>query len=163
MKRIFFSLCLALAASACFAQLPKATLVDTDGKSVQTDTIGTHGRPVIVSFFATWCHPCLREINAVLENYEEWKEEVDFDMVAVSIDEGQNVAKVKPLKDRHEWPWQVLLDPNSEITRGLGIQAIPFVLIINGKGKIVYRHSGYTEGAEQELFEKLKEIVADKG
>ena len=81
-------------------------------------------------------------------------------MIAVSIDQAQNINKVKPLVDSHGWTYDVLLDPNSELKRALGIQTIPYTIIVDGNGKIVYRHNGYVEGAEEELIEKVRELVA---
>ena len=80
-------------------------------------------------------------------------------LIAVSIDQAQNINKVKPLVDNHGWPYEVLLDPNSDFKRALGIQMIPYVLIVDGDGNIVYKHNGYTEGAEEELIQKVRELV----
>ena len=143
------------------AQLPQVTLKDINGKTVRTDTLSNNGKPFIISFFATWCKPCNRELTAISEVYDEWQEETGVKVVAISIDQAQNINKVKPLVDLHEWPYEtVLLDPNSELKRQLGIQMIPYVLIVDGEGKIVYKHNGYTEGAEEELIEKVRELVA---
>lgn len=143
------------------AQMPRLTLTDIEGNKVQTDTIGTGGQPVIIDFFATWCKPCNRELSAISEVYEDWQKETGVRLVAISIDQAQNAHKVKPLVDENEWPFeQVLLDPNSDLKRALGIQMIPYVLIVDGKGNIVYRHGGYTDGAEEELIEKIREIRA---
>ena len=91
--------------------------------------------------------------------YEDWQEETGVKLIAVSIDQAQNINKVKPLVDNHGWPYEVLLDPNSEFKRALGIQMIPYVLIVDGDGNIVYKHNGYTEGAEEELIQKVRELV----
>ena len=142
------------------AQLPTVTLKDINGKTVRTDTLSNNGKPFIISFFATWCKPCNRELTAIAEVYDEWQEETGVKVVAISIDQAQNINKVKPLVDQHEWPYEtVLLDPNSELKRQLGIQMIPYVLIVDGQGKIVYKHNGYTEGAEEELIEKVRELI----
>ncbi len=140
------------------AQLPAITLKTMDGQTVKTDTLSNGGKPMIISFFATWCKPCNRELSAIQEVYEEWQEETGVKLVAVSIDQAQNINKVKPLVDEHGWEYDVLLDPNSDFRRALGIQMIPFTLIIDGKGKIVYKHNGYTDGAETELIEKVREL-----
>ena len=141
------------------AQLPAITLKTMDGQTVKTDTLNNQGKPFIISFFATWCKPCNRELSAIQEVYEEWQEETGVKLIAVSIDQAQNINKVKPLVDEHGWEYDVLLDPNSDFRRALGIQMIPFTLIVDGKGKIVYKHNGYTDGAESELIEKVKELV----
>ena len=141
------------------AQLPQVTLKDINGKTVRTDTLSNNGKPFIISFFATWCKPCNRELTAISEVYEDWQEETGVKLIAVSIDQAQNINKVKPLVDNHGWPYEVLLDPNSDFKRALGIQMIPYVLIVDGDGNIVYKHNGYTEGAEEELIQKVRELV----
>ncbi len=142
-----------------YAQLPAVTLKKMDGQTVKTDTLSNNGKPFIISFFATWCKPCNRELSAIQEVYEDWQEETGVKLIAVSTDQAQNINKVKPLVDEHGWEYEVLLDPNSDFRRALGIQMIPFTLIIDGKGKIVYKHNGYTDGAETELIEKVRELV----
>lgn len=140
------------------AQLPAVTLKTMDGKEVRTDTLSNGGKPFIIDFFATWCKPCNRELDAISEVYDEWKEETGVKIFAVSIDQAQNINKVKPLVNNHGWEYEVLLDPNGDFKRALGCQMIPYVLIVNGKGEIVYKHNGYTDGAEEELIEKVLEI-----
>ena len=162
MKKFLFAMVTMLIGlcSTMQAQLPKVTLKTIDGKEVRTDTLSNNGKPFIIDFFATWCHPCNRELSAIQEVYEEWQEETGVKLIAVSIDQAQNINKVKPLVDNHGWEYDVLLDPNSDFKRALGIQMIPYTLIVDGKGNIVYKHNGYTDGAEEELIEKVRELVA---
>lgn len=159
MKRIFVALVVALVAVGAWAQLPAVKLKTIDGKTLSTDTLSNGGRPMIIDFFATWCKPCNRELTAIAEVYDDWVEETGVRLIAVSIDQAQNINKVKPLVDNHGWPYEVLLDPNSDLKRALGIQMIPYTLILDGQGKIVYKHNGYTEGAEEELIEKVRSLV----
>ena len=161
MKKLFVTLICTLMAFAGMAQskLPAVTLKSMDGKTVSTDTLSNNGKPIIIDFFATWCKPCNRELTAISEVYEDWQEETGVKLIAVSIDQAQNINKVKPLVDNHGWPYEVLLDPNSDFKRALGIQMIPYVLIVDGNGNIVYKHNGYTEGAEEELIQKVRELV----
>ena len=159
MRRLFFIAALLAIVSTVAAQLPSVTLKDISGKTVNTAELKNGGKPVIIDFFATWCKPCNRELDAIAEVYDEWKEETGVKIFAISIDQAQNINKVKPLVDSHGWEYDVLLDPNSDFKRALGIQMIPYVLIVDGKGNIVYKHNGYTDGAELELIEKVRELV----
>ena len=161
MKKLFLMLMLLVVAvaTAHAQKLPSVTLKTIDGRTVQTDTLSNNGRPFIIDFFATWCKPCNRELNAIHEVYEEWQNETGVKIFAVSIDQAQNINKVKPLVDSYGWEYDVLLDPNGDLKRALGVQMIPYVLIVDGKGDIVYKHNGYTDGAENELIEKVRELV----
>lgn len=141
------------------AQIPSVTLKDITGKTVRTDTLSNDGKPFIIAFFATWCKPCNRELNAIAEVYDDWQEETKVKVIAVSIDRAQNINKVKPLVDSNGWQYDVLLDTNSDFQRALGIQMIPYTLVVDGKGNIVYRHNGYTDGAEEELIESVRELI----
>ena len=142
------------------AQLPSVTLKDINGKTITTDTLNNGGKPFIIDFFATWCKPCNRELTAISEVYDDWKKETGVKIFAVSIDQAQNINKVRPLVDQEGWEYDVLLDPNSDFKRALRIQTIPYVLVCDGKGNIVYRHNAYADGAETELIEKVRELIA---
>ncbi len=159
MKKIFTIVCLVGIAITASAQLPSVSLKDINGKTVDTAALSNDGRPFIISFFATWCKPCNRELSAIADEYDEWQEETGVKLIAVSIDQAQNINKVKPLVDAHDWPYEVLLDPNSDFKRALGIQMIPYVLLMDGQGNIVYRHNGYTDGEEAELLSKVRELI----
>ncbi len=91
MKRLFFALLCVFGALSLHAQLPKVTLKDIHGKIVQTDTLSNGGKPFIIDFFATWCKPCNRELDAIHEVYEEWQAETGVKIYAVSIDQAQNI------------------------------------------------------------------------
>ena len=160
-KKLRFSLFVFLlfAVQSTFSQLPQVTLKTMDGKAVRVDTLSNGGKPFIIDFFATWCKPCNRELDAISEVYADWQEETGVKIFAVSIDQAQNIHKVKPLVDNHGWEYDVLLDPNSDLRRAFGIQNIPYVLLVDGQGTIVYRHMGYTDGEETELIEKVRETV----
>ena len=161
MKRLilFLTLSFAFFLNNVLAQLPAVTLKTMNGTEVRTDTLSNGGKPFIINFFATWCKPCNRELDAINEVYEEWQEETGVKIFAVSIDQAQNINKVKPLVSNHGWEYDVLLDPNSEFLRAVGGQMIPYTLVVDAKGKIVYKHSGYTDGAETELIKKVRELL----
>lgn len=162
MKNFFLTLIVTLCAMAAQAQLPEVQLKDLAGKTINSAKLSNDGKPFVISFFATWCKPCNRELSAIAEVYEEWQEETGMKLFAISVDQAQNVNKVKPLVDANEWEYDVLLDTNSDLLRALGIQLIPHVLIVDGDGKIVESRSGYTEGSEQHIIEKIRELVAQK-
>ena len=161
MKRLilFLTLSFVFFLNNVLAQLPAVTLKTMNGTEVRTDTLSNGGKPFIIDFFATWCKPCNRELDAINEVYEEWQEETGVKIFAVSIDQAQNINKVKPLVSNHGWEYDVLLDPNSEFLRAVGGQMIPYTLVVDAKGKIVYKHSGYTDGAETELIKKVRELL----
>ena len=158
MKKFFIAAVLMAVVQTVFAQLPQVTLKDINGKSVRLDTLSNGGKPIIIDFFATWCKPCNRELSAISEVYDEWQSETGVRLIAVSIDQAHHINKVKPLVDQLGWPYEVLLDPNSELKRALGVQLIPYTLIVDGNGKIVYKHSGYVDGEEEELLEEIRKI-----
>lgn len=143
----------------CNAQLPSVQLRTIDGKTVDTAKLSNDGKPFVISFFASWCKPCLRELKAINEVYADWQDETGVKLYAVSIDQGQNSNKVKPMVDAEGWEYEVLLDPNSDFKRALNIQMIPAVFLLDGNGKIVSKHNSYKDGDENNLYEEIKALV----
>lgn len=160
-KKLFLCAAVVLTALSASAALPSVSLKDIDGKSVDTATLSNDGKPMIISFFATWCKPCNRELKAINEVYEDWQDETGVRLIAVSIDEGQNAQRVKPFVEGKGWDYQVLLDSNSEFKRQMGVNDIPHTFIIDGEGNVVWSHQGYTDGGEEEVIKKVKELVGE--
>lgn len=154
LSKLMSAVALCLVSLGAYAQLPSVQLKDLEGKTVNTAELSNNGKPFVISFFATWCKPCNRELKAIHEQYADWQEETGMKVIAVSIDQAQNINKVKPMVDGEGWEYEVLLDPNSEFRRAMGVQMIPHVFIIDGKGKIAESRSGYTDGAESHLIER---------
>lgn len=119
MGRFLLLFLIILGVQAVQAQLSKISLKDINGKTVQTDTLSNGGKPFIIDFFATWCKPCNRELDAIHEVYADWQKETGVKIIAVSIDQAQNINKVKPLVDNHGWEYEVLLDPNGDLKRAI--------------------------------------------
>ncbi len=152
----------AIASPAVSAQLPAINVKDTKGNTVNVAKLSNNGKPFVISFFATWCKPCLRELRAIAELYPDWQEETGMKMYIVSIDDAQNTSKVKPFVDAEGWDYEVLLDANSDFFRAMGLQSVPHILVVDGKGKIAYTHSGYTDGSEDQLIEIIRNLNSDK-
>ncbi len=147
-----------------FAQsdIPQVTIKTLDGKNFSTSEITNDGKPVILSFWALWCKPCQKELDAFNENYADWQEETGVKIYAVSIDDSRSTARVMPLVNGKAWEFDVLLDPNSDLKRAMNVNMIPHTFLLDGDGKIVAQHTSYFEGAEYELYEKVKEIAGIK-
>ncbi len=139
--------------------LPHTEVRTLKNQKVAFNTLFEPGKVTLVSFWATWCVPCKKEIANVKELMPEWKQEVDFDFMTVSVDDSRSSAKVASYAAAQRWDFPTYLDPNNDLKRSLNFQTVPFSMIVDGEGKVVYMHNGYEEGAENEMFAKLKEIA----
>ena len=147
MKKIFFfalGLVLATALAAQNTKLPQnISLKDIDGQTVQSSVIQNNGKPIIISFWATWCKPCNLELNTIKEVYDEWQEETGVKLVAISIDDARSAARVKPWVDGKDWPFEVYLDQNRDFARALHVGPNPpHTFVVNSEGEIVWQHTG---------------------
>ena len=138
--------------------LPDTKIRSLQGNEVMFNSFGnTRDTAVIISFWATWCIPCIQELNTIHDQYEDRQKETPFRFIAVSIDDARTMQKVKPFVAGKGWPYEIYLDVNSDLKRALNIIDVPHILVIKN-GKIVYQHNGYVNGNEEELFEILKKI-----
>ncbi|MFA8449086.1 MAG: TlpA family protein disulfide reductase [Bacteroidales bacterium] len=164
MKRIvLISLLIFAAGFSSFAQkgqkFPKTVIKTLKGSDFNTADINNDGKPVIISFWALWCKNCIKELDNVSEVYEDWQEETGVKLYAVSIDDSRSTRKVAPFAGAHDWPFEVLLDANSDLKRAMNVGVIPFTCVLDGKGNIVYQHTGYKEGDEEHLYEIVKKLA----
>lgn len=166
MKLFSFALSLLLIAEASTAQiakkdwdLPTVNVKTLDGKTFNTGNLENNGKPIIVCFWATWCKPCLLELSTIAEVYDEWQEETGVKLVAISVDDARNMAKVPPFVNGKDWDYEVYLDANADFKRAMNVNTVPHSFLLNGQKQVVFQHNAYAPGDELHLFEKVKELV----
>jgi len=136
-------------------EIPQAKVMDLKGNKVNFKDIVKSDKPVIVSFWATWCVPCINELDAISEVYPDWQEETGVKLIAISRDDARTARRIKPLVNGKAWDYEVYRDFNDELKRAFNIASIPFMIIIKD-GKIVAKRSGYTPGSEEEIYDIIK-------
>jgi len=161
-----FCLVLLLAFSFAFTQpegekkVPDITISTLQGKPVNIQDYVTKGKITVLSFWATWCSPCKRELDAVAELYPGWTDKYNMQLIAVTVDNARALSQVKPIIEEKGWTFEVLVDSKQELQQALNFQAIPQTFVVNKEGNIVYQHEGYTPGDEYELEKVIKELAA---
>jgi len=158
---IVFTLCLT---TSLFAQqsLPSVQVKDLKGKTVNIQDFAKNGKITVISFWATWCSPCKKELDAIADLYPEWQEDYDLELVAVTIDNARALAKVPGMVKSKNWDYIVLSDVKQELQRALNFQSVPQTFLIDTEGNIVYSHTGYVSGDEYELEDEIKAIAKKK-
>ena len=141
------------------AKLPAVEIQDLNGNAFNTKDIQNDGKPIIISLWATWCKPCIAELLAIADEYEDWVEETGVKLYAISIDDAKTSARVAPFVKGKGWEYTVLLDVNSDFKRAMNVNDVPFLCILNGDGEIVWQHTSYAQGSEEEVFEVVKSLV----
>lgn len=139
-------------------QMPNVTLKNLDNVllNVKNDFSETD-KIYVFSFWATWCAPCINELQTINDVYADWKEELNVEVIAVSVDDTRTQKRVTPLVNGKGWPYTILLDSNQELKRALSITNVPFLIVVQNK-EIKFIHNGYSEGSVEELFEELKTL-----
>lgn len=162
MRIVLFSLTLVLVSLFAAAQnsgIPAVMVKDISERPYNTSSISNDGKPIIINFWATWCSPCKRELENISTSYAEWQEETGVKLIAVSIDDARNVAKVQPYVDGKGWEYEILLDVNQDLKRAMSVNNIPHTFLVDGKGQIVWQHNSYSEGDEYQLYELVKKLA----
>lgn len=159
-KLLLAGISLILASAVTAQELPNTQIKEVNsGKKVAFNQALEKGKVTIVSFWATWCVPCKKEIKNISLKLNDWKKEADFNYVTISIDEARAEGLVRTYALSQGWSFPFFIDVNSDLKRSLNFQSVPFTLIIDKNGKIAYRHIGYEEGGENEVFAKVKELA----
>ncbi|HNP47682.1 MAG TPA: TlpA disulfide reductase family protein [Bacteroidia bacterium] len=150
--------------SLCSAQdskgrtLPNVTVKTLTGENISADKLSNDGKPMIIDFWATWCKPCIEELNAIHEEYATWQKETGVKLVTVSLDDARTMSRVAPFVNGKGWAYENYLDPNGDLKRAMNVNMPPHTFVINGKGEIVWQHVGFTEGNQDELYEVVKKV-----
>lgn len=136
---------------------PAVNVKNLTGETISTTSFNEKDKLYVFSFWATWCSPCIQELEAINEVYEDWKTQLNIEVIAVATDDSRTQKRVKPLVNGKGWNYTILLDANQDLKRKLSIANIPYLIIVKNN-KIVFIQNGHTPGAEEELLTKLKSL-----
>lgn len=139
--------------------LPDETIKTLDGQLFQASEISNEGNPIIISFWATWCKPCIVELMNIADEYEDWQDETGVKLVAVSIDDSKTSARVTPFINAKGWEFEFYLDENGDFKRAMNVNNPPHTFLIDGNGQVVWQHNGYAPGDEEELYELVQKLA----
>lgn len=165
---LLISLITVIAFSGGFAQeekkteLPSVDIKTLTGETFNTSNIKNPDGPIFLSFWATWCKPCIKELIAVDENYADWQDELGLKVYAVSIDDTKSMSRVAPFVNGRAWEFKILLDPNSDFKRAMNVINVPHSFILDKNGKIIWQHNSYSPGDEDEIYEILKKAAEEE-
>ncbi|MFQ3352093.1 MAG: peroxiredoxin [Candidatus Marivariicella framensis] len=132
-------------------KMPNVILKTIEGKTVNSKSTSNKNGLTIYSFWATWCVPCINELDAINKDFDKWKLETNVKLVAVSTDDARTKRRVRPLVNGKKWNFDVLVDENQAFKRALNINGIPHTIVTKGS-KIIYRKIGYKPGEEEDLY-----------
>jgi thiol-disulfide isomerase/thioredoxin len=150
-----------LTSQSSFSQesLPSIKIKSISGKEINFSEIAKASKDtlLVVSFWATWCIPCVAELDNISDEIKEKQAIKPFKFIGIAIDDSRTAQRVKPFVKGKGWQFDVYTDVNSDLKRALNVTDVPHVLIIKNN-KIVYRHTGYIAGEEDNLYEKIKTL-----
>jgi thiol-disulfide isomerase/thioredoxin len=148
--------------STVLRSIPAVDVKALDGSVKSSSTFANDGKPMIIDFWATWCKPCIEELNAIHEVYADWQKETGVKLISISLDDARTMSRVAPFVNGRNWSYESYIDPNGDLKRAMNVNMPPHTFVVNGKGEIVWQHVGFAEGNEDELYEVVKKVAQDK-
>jgi len=142
------------------SKAPNFSAPNLDGEKVELKTLLDHG-PVLISFWATHCKPCIKELNQLKKFYPDYKKK-GFELLAVDVDGPRSVSRVKSKVKGLKWEFPVLFDTNRDIYRKYHVLGIPHTVLIDREGNIRYTHTTYRSGDEKIIKKKIEKLFDEQ-
>lgn len=136
---------------------PAFSLRDMNGAQVSLSDY--QGKVVLINFWATWCGPCQAEMPHLQKMYVDLADK-GFVVLAISADNARDASKVKPLIKKNQYTFPVLLDKDSAVVNQYNPESVlPYNVLVDQKGNIVWQKASYAPGEEVELRAKVESLL----
>lgn len=141
-------------------RIVSANLKTLDGKNVNSSIFTSDSVPIILVFWISFHKNPTKELNAIAENYDDWKKETHVKVIAVAEDDLRTSASVVAKVNEREWGFEFYLDPTQDFKRAMNVNDVPHTFVINALGEVVWEKIGYREGDENTIYNELKKMTA---
>lgn len=162
MKKIIICLCLLILYRQSFAQtdtLPHVLIKRSNGTKLYASELTNQGKPILISFWATWCKFCIAELSAISSQYKSWQDSIGVKLVAISTDAGVTEEYIKKFAERRNWPFEIYWDYKKYLKNSMGVQEIPQLMLVDAGGRIFWQKIGFNPSDEAIIFAKLSELL----
>jgi len=160
-KQILITSVAILMTIALFAQksIPEMKIKDLYGTPVSTSEFTKGDQPVLLVFWATWCTHTIDGLGSISDDYlDDWSEEYDLKVVAVSVDDMRTFAKVKPMAISQGWEFDIYTDVNADFKRSMNVNNAPFMMLFNSDGKMAWQQNAFNPGDEEVIEAELEKL-----
>ena len=131
--------------------VPSVTVKSLDGQSFDLKEFASDPEKVyIIDFWATWCSPCKKELDAIADYYEDWQDRYNVELIAITIDNQRALPKVPGIVETKGWEYVIFAGNEEAMRNAFNFQTIPQTVVAKG-GLILHEHNGYVPGDEEEL------------
>jgi hypothetical protein len=155
MKKILM-FCLVLFSLNVSAQesLQDAKLKSLQGKIAPFSVFAKKDSLFLICFWSFSSDESITELNSINANLEHWQSLLPFRFMAVSVDEGKLANRLRPVYNQNSWTFEAYSDLNGDLRKALHSNNLPQSMIVY-KNEIIYEQSGWTNGTENYLIQKL--------
>ena len=140
--------------NAQFGELPPIKFDLINGERIKFEDLANKG-VVVIDYWALWCAPCLNKMSH-LDRFQKEFSNKGLKIVSVNIDSERSISKVKSYIRSRGYSMLIAFDSSRENFRLVNGISIPYTILVNTDGKILYRHSGYVPGDETILRKKIQ-------
>lgn len=128
-------------------RLPHSIVKDSrTGQAVPFNSVARPGRVTMIAFWGTWCAHGKHQVKTIAVRLPEWRKQADFDFVAIAEDQVGTEPKVTKYIRDNKWTFPCYTDATANLKHSMGFFALPYTIIINRQGKIVFTLTGYDDG-----------------
>jgi thiol-disulfide isomerase/thioredoxin len=140
-------------------RVPDVEVREINGNKFDLGSLAQNNKPSVIMFWATWCKPCIEELDNISELFIDWEDEIDFELIAICVDDTRSSSVIRSFVAGKNWPFKVLLDTNQDIKRSMNVTEIPHYYLFDAENVLVHKHTGYTPGNEFLLYDELIKLV----
>ena len=148
-------------AAPAAATAPQFVATTVEGKRLDLRAQLAQG-PVVLDFWATWCHPCVQAMPGLQRMHEQYSA-AGVTVVGISIDGPRNFARVQPFARQRGVSFAIVRDEDASLQGRFHVTEVPTTIVIAPDGRIAATFTGYRPGQHAQIEAAVQALLAPAG